>query len=348
DDAGGLAVVPARYGPDYEVSELRLGVRDWVAAYALPPGQRMMVAAFPGRPFDWERSFHCHFVTTYGSMGRGTGNAYGEMPPEGVIASWAQTFDIVFLSFEGLYERKRPGSQYPHPGGPYTVANPAEFRRFVSTARRYGMKVTPYTSPYNCITQPQDLESYLAQVAALQRDFQIGGVYVDGLLTDTTHRRGVDDKLGSWEIVRRLREMFGADGVILLHGTAIGNPVGVLPNTDTYCDVVLCGEGVESHAVDEPYVRYRVRKYGISNTVGMWCCKIEGISWPERLRATLAMNCRMRWGSYVPMREPPPNNRYTWNTKLDWWYVQYRRALREVEERYHATVRSPPSGRPGP
>jgi hypothetical protein len=336
DDAGGIEIFPQRREAGYRLARLELGRESWRADYELQPKQRMMIAAFPGRPFDWEKSFRRHLVTTYGGMGRGAGNVYGQLPSQREVRQLAEYFDVIYVSFEGLYRRPSPLAEYPSPSGPYVIANEGEFRRFVRDAQAVGLAVAPYTSAYYFYYRTRDLDAYVEQVAALRERYGISGVFVDGLLFGK-----IDDAIASWETIRRLRAIFGAEGIIVYHGTSRETPdtlaVATKPNIDTYCDVTLYGEAVKCSTAEDPYVRFQVRKYGISNTVGIWySAHLSDLPFKERIRAILAMNCRKRWGSYVALHEAPPNDRYTWNTELDSGYRYYRARLRELEEAYRA------------
>jgi hypothetical protein len=323
DEEGGLEVYPQRYETGYEIKKIELNSQDWVAIYQLNAGERVMIAAFPGKSFDWEKSFNSHIVTTYGSMGLGTGNVYGQMPPASVIESWSRYFNIISFSYEGLYKRFNSLNK-PYPGGPYIIENEAELDRLVATAHQNNMKVIVYVSLYYHNQINKDVELFYQQIKTMSNKFGIDGVYIGGLLIDV-EGNNFEDKISNWKIIRRLRELFGTDGVIVCHGTSQGSPVATVPNIDSYCNATLNGEGVSFGSLDDPYIKYQVRKYGISNTIGLWKKgkHPDSIRDTEIIDAEIMMNCRRMWGGYVPVNEPPKDNKYRWNTSLDhtgWGY----------------------------
>jgi hypothetical protein len=338
DELGGIEIYPTRDDillydklsfkrpeTDYQVKNIKLGSKDWRAEYTFEAGKKIMVAAFPGRPFDWDRSFRSHYVITYGGMGLGVGNPYGQMPSEHTIKQWSKNMDIIVITHRGLYE-VQTGEERTHPAGSYIVANEPEFRRLIRTAHKYGMKVAPYSSLGYHYGKFHSVESYYQQVKSLRDKYGIDGVYVDGLGYDQITR---------WETIRRLRQLFGHDGVLVYHGTGRGSPVATLPNVDTYCDVTVNGEGVAVKTHKDPYVQYQVRKYGISNTVGVWYnARKSELNWKDRIDAILEMNCRRHWGSYVPTDKPPPDNKYVWSTKQDAGYRYYFKKLEELKRKH--------------
>jgi hypothetical protein len=329
DDFGGMEIYPQRYEAGYNVNKIELGKKNWVATYRLNASERLMIAAFPGRPFDWERSFKSDIISTYGSMGRGVGNLYGEMPPDDKIKEWASYFGTLVLWYNGLY-----GSVS---AGPYTVVNEPEFHRLVRTAKRVGLRVAPYTSVFYHYRKFKSIESYFEQIKALRDKYGIDGVYIDGLLCDYQLEKN-DDKITNWEIIRRLRQLFGKEGVLIFHCTHLGTPVATIPNVDTYCDVTFAGEGVAFKSVDDPYVRYQVRKYGISNTVAMW---IPGkqhpadITYRDIIDAVVEMNGRGRGWGFVAVDEPPKHNKYVWGNGLTKEYKYYLKKIEPLKEAYY-------------
>ena len=334
DNLGGIEIYPQRYEAGYEITNIELGKKDWLANYRLKANERVMLAAFPGKPFDWDASFKSNLIVMYGSMGYGIGNVYGQMPPESTIAQWSKNLHIIYLSYQGLYKNYTK-KKYGYPGGPYTVANEAEFRRFVKTAHSYNLKISPYTSLYYHQQINPDREDYYQQVKALKEQFDIDGVFVDGLLPDLEGYK-MDDKCGRWEMIRRLRQLFG-NGPIVYHTSNKDIPFDIVPNVDVYASITLTGENVPFQSVDDPYVKYAVRKYGISNTVGMWVLgkHPDTISPQSILDAEISMNCRKRWGSYIPIDKAPDNNKYKWGTKIDGGYSYYLKKLAILKKQQH-------------
>jgi len=133
---------------------------------------------------------------------------------------------------------------------------------------------------------------------------------------------------------RRLRQLFGSEGVIVFHGTHGGSEVSTVPNIDTYCDVTLYGENVAFKSFDDPYIKYQVRKYGISNTIAIMApgTQIRGISKKDLIDAMLKMNGRhFWWGEGVRTGQPPPN---FWKTKPGPEFQYYMTQLKKLEKSY--------------
>ena len=344
DELGGIEIYPTRDDvllydklsfkrseTGYQVKNIRLGSKDWIAEYTFEAGKKIMVAVFPGRPFDWDRSFRSHYLITYGGMGLGVGNPYGQMPSKRTVEQWSKNMDIIVITHRGLYE-VQPGEKRTHPAGPYIVANESEFKRLVETAHENKMKVAPYTSLGYHYAKFRSYESYYQQIVDLRDKYGIDGVYVDGLGYDQITR---------WEMIRRLRQLFGHDGVLVYHGTGRGSPVATLPNVDTYCDITVNGEGVAVDTDKDPYVQYQVRKYGISNTVSIWYdAQKSSLSRKDRIDAIIEMNGRRYWGSYVPTKEPPPDNKYVWSTRQDGGYRYYFNKLEELKRDHRNEIGS--------
>ncbi len=340
DDLGGMEIYPQRYETGYKVKKIELGKENWVAEYTLEAGERLMIAAFPGREFDWEKSFKCNIVSTCGSMGLGRGNPYGQMPSDFTIRRWSINFDIITMFFYGFYENAYING-VENPSGPYIVVNEPEFKRLLHTSHEVNMKVVVYCSLFYYALKHKDYEAFYEQIRALRDKFGIDGVYIDGLTFDGGGGK-IDNKIVNWEMVRRFRQLFGSDGVIVYHGTHLGSPVATVPNVDVYCDATVNGEGIAFESVDDPYVRYQVRKYGISNTIALWEAgrHPNSITYKDIVDATIKMNGRKSWGGFIVTREPPPGNKYVWPIKLDPEYLYHLEQLEKLKQAYQTTKKS--------
>jgi len=304
DDLGGMEIYPQRYEKGYKLKRIELGKSDWVADYELNSGERVMVAAFPGRAFDWEKSFRTNVITISEGFGPKTPYDIGVLPSETTIKHWSHYFDIIVAFHNSVYKASKPE-------GPYVIAHEPEFRRLLNTAHKYNMRTVAYVSLFYHYRKFKNIEPFFAAVKKLKDNFEIDGVYIDGLLFDSFVHR-VDNKVENWAMLRRLRQLFGSDGIIVLHDTSLGSPVGTVPNIDSYCDATLNGEGVKFRSVDDPYVKYQVRKYGISNTVGLWIPdkKPEYISDKQIVDAIIEMNCRQFWTQYFFRHRSKPDFQY--------------------------------------
>ncbi|MCK4886336.1 MAG: hypothetical protein KAS96_03050 [Planctomycetes bacterium] len=338
DDLGGMEIYPQRYEAGYEIKRIELGKSDWIADYQLNAGERVMVAAFPGRPFDWEGSFKCNILFTYGSRGLGHGNVYGQMPPDNRVQKWAdEGFNILVIFHEGIYG-DIPSKPYPIPCGPYEVVNKPEFERVIRATHASGMRFSPYVSLFYSYYKFRDVELFYTQVEALRNEFGIDGVYIDGLLAEDVENK-IDDKIASWEMIRRLRRLFGPNGSIICHGTNRGSKVAAVPNIDSYCTATLNGEGVAFSGPNDPYVQYLVRKYGISNTVALWLPRLsigpKNFTYNDIINTLLAMNGRQfSWGG-VDVLEPPKDNKYVWHNGTFDGFKKYMRRLSILKNKYN-------------
>ncbi|HNZ41402.1 MAG TPA: hypothetical protein PKJ65_05905, partial [Clostridia bacterium] len=120
-------------------------------------------------------------------------------------------------------------------------------------------------------------------------------------------------------------------------------PVATAPNIDTWYDIALNGENVKYSSLEDPYIKYQARKYGISNTIGIW---YTGISWyqgpksqtPTRkqiIDKALEINCREWWGAFAPSTTPPPRGKYIWPTELYNNYDYYLKKLSQLKTSYY-------------
>ena len=337
DDKGGMEIYPQRYEAGYKIKTIELGKVEWVADYELNAKERVMIAAFPGKKFNWEDSFNTRIVVTHGAMGLGEGNIYGEMPPNSTIENWAQNFDVLVLFYKGLYERPEKDIKNLRSHGPYIIENIPEFRRLITTAHNVDLKVVTYVGFFEYYRKFHNAEPFLEQIKKLKQQYGIDGVYIDGLSFD--HNQNLDsNKILNWEIVRRIRSLFGSEGVIILHGTHGGLAVETAPNIDAYCSATLNGEGVPFQTVEDDYIKYNVRKYGISNTIGLW--RPDGkhpqtITYKEIIDTILKMNCREATYAHVPL-DKAPVGKYKWGNGISSAYSYYLRRLKHLEDLYHS------------
>lgn len=332
DDFGGMEIYPQRYEAGYELERIELGKKDWVVEYLLNPNERVMVAAFPGREFDWEKSFKSNFMLTTGGLKNTDGYIFGEMPSESIIKYWSKYFNIIGLHWNGLWR-----SNKPRPHGPYIVDNGPELRRLVKTAHKLNMKVIVHCSLFYFYRMHRDIESFFHQINTVHEEFDTDGVYIDGLMFDASYIN-IDNKIANWEMVRRLRQLFGNNGVIIYHGTSLGTPVATVPNIDSYCDATLNGEGVQFNSVDDLYVKYQVRKYGISNTIAMW--RPDGphpgsIGYKDIVDTIIRMNGRHLYEAYVFKHKYTPSLEYKYYFEL----------FQQLKQKYVATKELNPNQR---
>jgi hypothetical protein len=334
DNKGGMEIYPQRYEAGYKIKNIELGRQNWIADYELNAGERVMLAAFPGRPFDWDKSFKSNIVVTGGSMGLGINNPYGQMASDWTLKHWANNFHIITVFFNGFYKPTYING-IQDSAGPYIVANEPEFRRFLKAAHRAGMKVAVYCSLLTYTHRNKGTAGFYEQINELKNKFDVDGLYIDGLTFDVRNSR-IDNKIGNWEMIRRFRRLFGTEGVIVYHGTSLGSPVATVPNIDSYCDATLNGEGVAFRSVNDSYVQYQVKKYGISNTVAFWKQgpHPDFITKKNITEAIIRMNGRMRLHRSAKSPSKNPYGRYIWPVTVGAGYSYYLGLLERQKRIY--------------
>lgn len=332
DQHGGIDICSDRNRKDYPITFSGHKNQYWQAEYNLEKDERLMLAAFPARPFDWDKSYSTNIVFTQAAQG----GHLGQMPPDWIIRKWSQYFNIVVLWHRGLYMHQNPKATY---AGPYEIANPAELLRAIGMAHKVGLKVTLYTSFYYFHEKHKSTEAFFRQIQHLKRAYQIDGVYIDGLLSETFGHQN-DQMFTNWEIMRRLRALFGGAGVIVYHGTAFGHSVATMPHVDTYCDATLYGENIAFTSFIDPYLRYQVRKYGISNTVALWKPGPGPYTENERpvIEAVLNMHGRIRYWAGISALEPTSKQPQIWPSDINENYRYYLRRLRSQKQSRYSQV----------
>jgi len=173
---------------------------------------------------------------------------YGRMPPDEWIASVLAPLPITDVVWhEQTHNPTRPNQ----PSGPYVPWRRDEFQRCLAAMHAAGKRVLVYTSPFYWLeVSKMDLGDYLAVASELMR-LGIDGLYLDGLL--------MQDRSGSLELVRRLREKVGQKAVLFAHVSHRLIPAGqetVWPEVEQVLDLVADGEGITPKAFLE-----RVRRH---------------------------------------------------------------------------------------
>jgi hypothetical protein len=319
DDKGGMEIYPQRYEKGYEIDKIELGRTDWIADYKLKAGERVMIAAFPGRPFDWEKSFKSNMTILQSNNDLNGINPYAKMPPDDMFRQWSDYINVIVIWYKILYQN----SDYK---GPYIVAEKAEFERVLEVCHQSQIKVAAYVSFLEHYRKYHNEKLFYQEIVELSKQFRIDGVYIDGLRFDVGREKN-DDKIANWEMIRILRNLFGANGMLVLHGTHGGKPVSTVPNIDTYCDITLYGENVPFKSTDDPYVKYQVGKYGISNAIALWMPGHHPpqITRKDMINTMLEMNGRDFWWGEGGIRTFI-NGSYKWKTRpgIDFQYYLTR------------------------
>ncbi len=286
DDRGGF-VVSHDFSQTHRTSGCELSglprstaAPGWTFKYHIGARERVGIAVFPPRPYDWKTAFEKRIVNVCGLI------------PDEAIRFYRRWCTVLMLFDAGrLYDKCRQ----PKPGrGPYVFLDPAGMRRTVKTAHALGMQVITYCSTSNELKRwyGRDLDAAFDHVAAVTREYGIDGWYFDGVFTR-------DNWSVAYSWMRRIRDLVGADGVLYTHCT-LNAPLTrddlYLPFIDTYNDFILRGEGQAIRGVNDPYMRYIVNSYCISNAIPTlkWD-KIRDAKTHDIFRAMLAFHGRFRW-----------------------------------------------------
>ncbi len=345
DIKGGVTLYPQRYEAGYEVIQSNTNQKNWQINYVFSKNQRMMIGVFPPRQFNWEQSFRDRVVVCNGFTKDGVST--GQLVDDATIRAWKEYVNVILLFNGGFYAGKRAGSDniFKFPGrepyrwpavGPYTPKRPEELRRVVSTAHSMGMKVIIYVSALFHYKMPDD-NAFFEEIADTFRQYNIDGFYIDCLYQDW--KQGLNllakhDRIKNYELIRRMRQLVGPEGILFFHGSGDRNAVTTAPNIDAICDYVLYGEGVPFRDFNDPYIQFQVRKYGISNTIGMIKAdkKPKSITTEQIYGQMLEINNRERWwahyrvdskGNPVWPKTPPDD------------ILQYYQKLNDRQEQYY-------------
>jgi len=214
-------------------------------------------------------------------------------PEPEVLRAFREHANVLFL-FGGIYEQ--------HPGGythaPYAVARPEVLKRTIREAHKLGMQVICYRHVSSYGWAGIGLDDALADMKKFRDEYKFDGWYFDGLWI-------ADPWMKTYKFIRTVRERVG-EGVIYTHCTL--NPPARMtelycPFIDSYSDFLLRGEGQIINGVKDPYLRYVIGTYNISNAFatlkGDKMMVAEGsqqkASLRDKLDVMLRLNGRCRW-----------------------------------------------------
>jgi hypothetical protein len=323
DDWGGFVIshdFSQKYGTaGCELSSLpdSMARPGWGFRYHVGPRERVGIAVFPPRPYDWKTAFEKRIVNVMGLISDDAIRFY-------------RKYCSVLMLFDGgrLYQECRK----PKPGrGPYVFLDPDGMRRTVKTAHGLGMQVITYcnTSGELDVWYGDNTDAAFDYVASVTRDYGIDGWYFDGVFTDNNWSRAY-----TW--MRRIRDLVGPGGHLYTHCT-LNSPLTrddfYLPFIDAYNDFLLRGEGQAIKGVNDPYMRYIINSYRISNAIPTlkWD-KMQGAETHDIFRAMLSFHGRFRWAyPTVPPKEttwrgtPPPDRAALDREFLDFYFPELDR-----------------------
>lgn len=263
DDEGGFAIMPPdKITPtDYSVT---IEKKEWL----LDSDSNMSVlflGVCPPREFDWERSkwpiiHYSSHIQRYPS---------DEQIKE--YSEFAKVLEMHQWVWKNRYVNKKDCSKEPYNNcdgdntplwrddaswpvnNRWIADDEKELKRVVTTAHAYGMLVAVY---FNGLKM--DRHSILPEALRLKNKYNIDGIYLDGLLSNSN--RG---PLDAYLTARELRKLFGDNGWINYHNTHKGY---FAPFVQTYMDFITTGE-------HNKFDRYTSTTFNISNAIGGY--------WPE-------------------------------------------------------------------
>jgi len=321
-DYGGVSLLPQRHEAGYKTLKKLIGRTNWQICYEFKKSQRIMISVFPPREFNEEQSYTDRVVVTAGYVG------------DDVLPAWRKYTNILVLDYGGLYAGRSDWKGYIYPSkpyayawsGPYKPTQPEELKRVVKTAHRLGFKVCVYVSPFYHFAVPEE-DIFFADAADIFTTYNLDGFFIDGLYRDCSgeelrgNRTCPDDKIKNYELMRRLRQLVGVNGILFLHGTGDRTALMAIPNIDALADFTLYAEYFKFTDFNDPYIKSQVRKYGISNTIGMIKPdRRPDISQSEIADRMLKMHNRERWRAHLyqnaegqvvwPLTPPPYMLRY--------------------------------------
>jgi len=295
DDCGGF-VISHDFSTKYrtagcELTDLSEPVSEsgWSFRYRVGARERVGFSVFPPRPYDWETSFEKRIVNVTGLI------------PDDAIRFYRKYCTVLMLFDAGkLYDKCRE----PKPNrGPYVFLDPEGMRRLVKTAHQLGMQVITYSNTLGELKRwyGDDTDAAFEHLVSVTREYGIDGWYFDGVFR-------MDNWSRAYEWLRRVRDLVGREGIIYTHCT-LNPPLNrddfYLPFIDAYSDFLLRGEGQAIDGVSDPYLRYVVNSYRISNAIPTlkWD-KMRNARLHDIFRAMLGLHGRFRWAyPTVPRKE---------------------------------------------
>jgi hypothetical protein len=293
DEKGGFCMYPEqRLEYDLAASVFTQAPEDtsspgWTATLSAQPRKRVALGIFPPRPYPWEQSFEDRI-------------AHSNHYPADESIRWMAEYCNILVLHQSIYEG---GSS----SGPYVILDDAEYARVIATAQDAGMQVLPYFNPGAYTVN--DVDKQLELLRNHKERYGTDGFYFDGL-----GRK--NEWPWSYYFIRHVRDMVG-DACIYTHSTLnppVNSPSVYCPFIDTYSDFQLRGEGQIIEGVDDPYLRYVVGTFNISNSIPtLKGDKMKGADPKQQLQVMLDLNGRARWPY-------PGNNEEQDRLFIEWYF----------------------------
>ncbi len=276
---------------------------EWGVSYSFSKGQRVLINTFPTRTLDydtWQTRQIASFLYTelYFEDLLEVEDIYNipipsdvtepTWPSDSDIDTMKTTGDVVVIWGTGLYDTS--SSYYKNAVTPkyyfwdvetLSIRESAKtgLRDFIDRCHAKEMKVIFYVSYYYFFSAYGDRESFYNQIKAMKEEMGIDGIYCDGFTEDHKdsiypYRKGFSF-VENWDFSRRMRQIFGKDGIVYIHNTnlaSIYRNVGsdnIHSTTNvaalSYADISLKSEGVSISSLDDFYLKYHTSQYKLSN-----------------------------------------------------------------------------------
>lgn len=252
----------------------------WGFRYDIAENERVALAVFPPREYRWQDLFEKRVANVMGPIDDDAIEFYRQ---------WCQVL-MVFDSGR-LYDNCR---QPAEGRGPYVFRDPDRMRHLIETCHGMDMQVVIYSNSEaeGRLWYGDDSDAYFEHLRAVTEEDDIDGWYFDGVFTR-------DPWSEAYTLMRRVREMLGEDGIIYNHCT-LNPPLTrddfYLPAIDAYANYLLRGEGQVIDGVNDPYMRWVIGAYRISNAIPTlkWD-KMADATTHDIFRAMLGLHGSFRW-----------------------------------------------------
>jgi hypothetical protein len=279
----------------------------WAIEYTFDPGEGFIAQLFPAKPFDMEAFCKERMYTVSANTIRYPNadfayslqkfreranialiwmSSYAESvndqdPPEFYCKDAQGRF--VHCDDPNVAQEIPVGYKFDVTG-PYTVGEPEAFRRFVETAHGMGMKVVVYMSPRYYYTS--DVDTFLANLNALLTEYNLDGVYFDGMYKG--------DALRSLELARKARDLLGdrfyAQHISWESALIYRSAAYRAPFLDDKADLIWNGEGVKRADDDTWRLNYCGRE--VNNTPSTLLAELRPVDYslPEEESVALSLS----------------------------------------------------------
>lgn len=292
DQQGGFCMYPEQR-LEYELEPSRFtdapedaSESGWTATLSAQSRKLVALGVFPPRPYPWEQSFEDRI-------------AHSNHYPADEAIRWMAEYCNILVLHQSIYEGALSS-------GPYIIEDDAEYARVIATAHEAGMEVLPYFNPGAYTVK--DVDRQLELLRNHKERYGTDGFYFDGLGRKS-------EWPWSYYFIRHIRDMVG-DACIYTHSTLnppVNSPSVYCPFIDTYSDFQLRGEGQVIQGVDDPYLRYVVSTFNISNSIPtLKGDRMENADLKQQTRAMLDLHGRARW--------PYPGHREEVDELFTEWY----------------------------